>query len=118
MLLVLRFDAGVSVQNISIQIIDDEIPEINEAFVVHLSKVTLNKTVDFERRHGVVTVNTSPMISRLASNLTIIIVENDFPYGTISFTESELKVYEWQKVVQLPVRRRGKLYEILHSSLS
>ena len=86
----LRFGAGVTRANITIPILQDDIPELDEIFVITLVNPRNGAEIDEDTDHVAVTI-----------------LANDNPNGAIGFDSRPILVEEDVGTVQIPVHRTG-----------
>ena len=95
---------GISLMNISVEILADNLPELNETFQLLLNDVTLDIGLEESGSGG-------PLLGAITT-ADIVIVENDDPYGRFHITgssgESTVRVQETANLgVSLEVERQG-----------
>ena len=95
---------------ITAEIVNDDLPEILESFSIVLNSVELDEDIsggrDFE-------VSNPSLIDQLPSlgtstQLEVRILENDDPYGTISFVDSVFQVTEGETAALTLIRTGGR----------
>eukprot|EP00794_Sanderia_malayensis_P009868 gene9868-10878_t len=101
------FNTNETTKTIRIDISNDAQPELAESFKVNITQVQMMTTriLNFGFMNGI-QVDTPPQIGS-NSSVTVTIVENDNPYGTIEFFETSRLVHERDGSITIPVNRTG-----------